>query len=180
LKRTGSVKRLLLLSIGLLIVGGCATSRVSSANSAGEVARQLSVERFLQASNARDYVGMSRIFGTSDGPIGDTGSAFGCFWKKLGAMFGGTSCPKWQDVEVRLDAIAEILQHDDYQIVSEGRVAGRAVPASRIGVDLDLPTSPTVRDVGFIVVMSDGRWMIECIELDKVTSGTHDGTCRGG
>ena len=173
------MKRVLLLSVGLLLVAACATPPVPSDDPAAAVAPQLSVERFLQAANARDYVSMSRIFGTSEGPIGDTGSSFGCFWKKIGSAFGGRSCEKWQDVELRLDAIAEILGHTDYEMVSQRRVAGSTVPATRIGVNLTLPGGTRASDVGFVVVMADVRWMIQCIELDKVTSGRHNGECLG-
>jgi hypothetical protein len=172
------VKKLFLVSVGLLLVAGCTTKRVSTSNAAAAVGPQLSVERFLQAANTRDLVGMSRIFGTESGPIGDTGNAFGCFWKKLGSIFGGDSCRSWSDVELTLDAIAEILTQDDYQIVSEQRVPGRTSEATRIGVDMTLPGAQKADDIGFVVVMSKDRWFIQCIELDKVMSGTHNGECR--
>ena len=70
------------------------------------VAPSLSVESFLQAANTRYLPAMARLFGTKDGPMADTGSSFGCFWKKIGAAFGGDSCVKWSDVELRMDAIA--------------------------------------------------------------------------
>ena len=40
-----------------------------SAAALAGVAPQLSVERFLQAANARDFEAMERLFGTHDGPI---------------------------------------------------------------------------------------------------------------
>lgn len=173
------MNRLLLVFAGLLLTAGCTTRTVSLADPATAVAPQLSVERFLRAVNSRDYVAMSRLFGTVDGPIGDTGGAFGCFWKKLGAIFGGTSCQQWREVELRLDTLAEILQQTDYQIVSERRVAGRRHPTTRISVDMVVPpNNRAAPDIGFVVVRADGRWMIECIETDKVLSGVHSGACR--
>lgn len=134
------------------------------------IAPTLAVERFLQASNVRDLVEMSRLFGTYDGPIGDTGNAFGCFWKKLGSVFGGNSCRKWRDVELRMDVISSILRHQDYQAVSERMVSGAEHPANRIGVDMSFEGGMTVRDVGFTVVQaSEGRWLINLIELEKIT-----------
>ena len=165
------MKRTLVLAFGLFLVAGCATRAVQT-SAVAAVAPQLSVERFLQAVNARDYAGMARIFGTTDGPMGDTGSSFGCFWKKIGAAFGGSSCRDWRDVELQMDALALILQHVDYQIVSEGGVAGRRQSVTRIGVDLTLPQNRVARDVTFVVVMSEGRWMVEMIDLEKVTSAT--------
>ena len=93
---------------------------------------------------------MSRLFGTDDGPIGDSGNR--------------------EEVELRMDVIAEILQHDDYEIVSERTVPGAQVPSRRIGVDLLLPQGTSVRDVGFTVVLeSPNRWLINVIELVKIT-----------
>ncbi len=116
------------------------------------VAPSLTVERFLQAANTRDLETMSRLFGTDDGPIGDRGNR--------------------EEVELRMDVIAEILQHDDYDIVSERRVPGSEVPRTRLGVDLLLPQGNMVRDVGFTVVLeSPNRWLVNVIELVKITEG---------
>jgi hypothetical protein len=153
----------------LMVLGGC-TGRTMSSGGIAAVAPQLSVERFLQAVNGRDLVSMSRIFGTSGGPIGDTGSSFGCFWKKIGSAFGGNSCVKWTEVELRMDAIAQILRHQDYQLTSESLVAGRERETRRIGVNLDLPDGRRANDVGFTVVVSgSGQWLIEQIQLERVT-----------
>ena len=112
------------------------------------------VERFLQAANIRDLQTMSRLFGTDDGPIGDTGSR--------------------QEVELRMDLIAEILQHADYQIMSESLVPGTESPSIRVGVNILIVTprgTTMVRDVGFTVVLeSPNRWLINVIELVKITA----------
>jgi len=164
------VKRFVWMATVAVIVGGCASSRTNP-SAASAVGPQLSVERFLQAANTRDFEAMSRVFGTADGPIGDTGSPFGCFWKKIGTLFGGESCIAWEEVELRMDTLARILQHEDYQIASERDVAGRAAPTSRVGVDLVVSRSRTVRDVGFRVVRGGDRWFVEEIDLEKVTGG---------
>jgi hypothetical protein len=78
----------------------------------------------LQAANTRDIVTMWRLFGNDDGPIGDSGNR--------------------EEIELRMNVIAEILQHDDYEIVSERAVPGAEVPSNRIGVDLTLPQGTTV------------------------------------
>ena len=94
---------------------------------------------------------MSRLFGTDDGPIGDNRGRV--------------------EIELRMDLIAEILQHDDYEIVSEIRVPGAELPSNRIGVDITLPGGQMIRDVGFTVVLeSQSRWLINVIELVKITS----------
>ena len=96
---------------------------------------------------------MSRLFGTDDGPIGDTENR--------------------QQVELRMDLIAEILQHADYEITSERRVPGTASPSIRIAVDILIVTprgTTMVQDVGFTVVLeSPNRWLVNMIDLTKIT-----------
>ena len=108
----------------------------------------LSVERFLQAANAKDFDAMARLFGTADGPVS---------WPQI-------------EVELRMATIAEILLHQDYRIVSEQRAPGREHPTNRIGVDLTRRDG-VIRDVPFLVVQTKrGNWLVEFIDLEKVTS----------
>lgn len=164
------MRRFLLLAIPFLM-GGCTTQIVSSGEMAA-VAPMLSVERFLQASNDRDIYTMARLFGTEDGSVLETGSTIGCGFKKLGSWFGmGDRCQTIQEVELRMDAIAMIVRHDDYTIVSESSVAGRRNPTSRIGVDL-LIGERTITDVPFVVVRTgEGRWLVEEIDLARIAGG---------
>lgn len=133
------------------------------------VAPMLSVERFLQASNERDLHSMASIFGTADGPIIDTGGTFGCAFKKMGSWIGlGDACETIQDVEVRMDVIADILRHEDYTIASDSRVPGRENPTTRIGVHMVID-GRDISDVPFLVVQTgEGRWLVEEIDLAKV------------
>jgi hypothetical protein len=158
---------LVVLTLGL---AGC-SPQMMSPGPADSVAPQLSVERFLQASNDRDLGGMARLFGTYDGPVANTGGTFGCFFKKIGSWFGGESCVSQQDVEVRMSAISNILQHEDYRIVGEQQVAGREHPATQVSVDI-MRADATVRGVPFVVVRSaDGQWLVEIIDLQRVMAG---------
>lgn len=155
----------------VVLSSGC--TRVVIQGPGGElaaVAPQMSVERFLQASNARDYAGMARLFGTPDGPIAETGNGFGCGLKLLVAWLPGVSrCRRWADVELQMAAIAEVLRHQDYRIVSEAIQPGRSSLTNRIGVDLMRPGS-VVRDVPFLVVRtSEGRWLVQEIDLERIT-----------
>jgi len=160
------------LSMALLVgLGACSTTVVGPAGAAA-VAPQLTVERFLQAANDRDLDAMSRMFGTARGPIGDTGSTFGCFWKKIGSWFGGESCVQRSEVEIRLDAIARVLQHQDYRIDGEEMVAGRDAPTRRIFVDITVDGGDRVEDVPFDVVRgSERRWYVERVDLERIMSG---------
>jgi hypothetical protein len=157
------------LLLAVLLAAACATRPVRRPNELAAVAPQLSVERFLQASNARDYFTMATLFGTDSGPISDTGSGFGCGVKVLVSWFPGvTRCLRWEDVELRMAAIADVLRYQDYKIVSERQEPGRSSLTNRIGVDLTRPGS-VVRDVPFLVVRTgQGRWLVQEIDLQRV------------
>ncbi|MCJ7628729.1 MAG: hypothetical protein MUO50_10120 [Longimicrobiales bacterium] len=163
------MKRLLLVSL-FLVLGGCTTTRVISSGEMAAVAPALSVERFLQASNQRDLHARGGLFGTADGPVIETGGPIGCAFKKMGSWIGlGDRCVRLQEVELRMDAIAQILLHQDYSIVSEASVPGREYPTTRIGVDLRI-RDRNFSDVPFLVVKTkEGRWLVEEIDLAKVT-----------
>jgi hypothetical protein len=160
------LRRFGLLLIVVLVPAACSSS--SNMSTVAPVAAQLSVERFLQAANDRDFVSMGRLFGTADGAAMETGSSFGCFFKKVGSWFGGNSCTKRVEVELRMDAIASIIRHDDYRIAREESVAGRTSPARRVIVDLTIEGEP-VSAMPFIVVRtSEGRWLVEQIPLEQI------------
>ena len=150
----------------LASVSACATQQGPS--EVAPVAAQLSVERFLQAANVRDVQSMGRLFGTSSGPVGDTGGTFGCFFKKVGSWFGGTPCLERVDVELRMDAIASVVQHQDYRIVREEPVPGRTSPTRRVLVDFDLGSS-SVSAAPFVVVQTgEGRWLVQEVPLETM------------
>ncbi|MEJ2202827.1 MAG: hypothetical protein P8170_01820 [Gemmatimonadota bacterium] len=166
------------LIVASLILPAACTTAVQRGPGAGVVA-QLSVERFLQAANARDIESMGRLFGTVDGPVLDTGSTVGCAFKKIGSWFGGTPCAKRSEVEVRLDAIAQVLRHQDYRITREQPVAGRLQEATQVFVDLTI-AGEVVADVPFVVVRtSGGRWLVEEVDLERVMTGPRRGNPRG-
>lgn len=159
--------RNLALLILITVVPTACTTTVMAPNPAAPVAAQLSVERFLQAANERDVQAMGNLFGTRDGPAMDTGSAFGCAFKKIGSWFGGSPCAKRQDVEIRMDAIASILRHQDYRITREERVPGRDAPTTRVMVELTV-SGQAVPGVPFVVVQTpEGRWLVQEIGLEQ-------------
>jgi len=153
----------------LLVLPGCVTASAGSREMAA-VAPMLSVERFLQAVNSQDLDAMARIFGTYDGPIADTGGTLGCAFRRMGSWIGfSRRCLTRVDVELRMNAIAIVLRHEDYQLVSERPVPGRQRPTSRVGVTL-VRQGQQIPDVPFVVVQSrNGRWLIEQIDLERVT-----------
>jgi hypothetical protein len=158
-----------LLTIAVpMLVGVSACTTQAAPSEVAPVAAQLSVERFLQAANGRDVQSMGRLFGTAQGPIGDTGGSVGCFFKKIGSWFGGTACAKRTDVELRMDAIASVVQHRDYRIVREEPVAGRTSPTRRVLVDFDMG-SRSVASAPFVVVQTnEGRWLVQEVPLETM------------
>jgi hypothetical protein len=159
---------LALLAVAI-VPASCTTQVMQPA--AAAVAPQLSVERFLQAANSRDLQGMGRLFGTPDGPVMETGSSFGCMFKKIGSWFGGAACTTRQDVEIRMDAISSILRHENYRIVREEMVAGRDIPTTGVVVTLTI-NGQSVDDVPFLVVQaSGGRWLVQEVGLERVMTG---------
>ena len=146
-KRFGPV-RVLFLALLATLAGGCTTQQVAPA-SAGVpgLGPVLTVERFLQATSVKDLATMTALFGTHDGPIGG----------------------RREDTELRMNAIALALEHQDYEIGAETQVTGRTHPTRRIGVTLTRGTS-RFADVPFLVVESgNGSWLIEEIGLDQMT-----------
>jgi hypothetical protein len=68
-----------------------------------------------------------------------------------------------------MDAIASVLQHTDYRIVTEQRVAGRRIPATRVLVNMTTIQGVAVSNVPFVVVRSnEGRWLVENVDLQRV------------
>lgn len=162
-----TIRRIALITLALVAPTACSTYVVEGPGAA--IGAQLSVERFLQAANQRDVRSMGRIFGTEGGPAMETGSTFGCAFKKIGSWFGGNPCVRKQDVEIRMDAIASILQHEDYQVTGERSVPGRNVPARRVTVTMTTIQGITVPEVPFVVVQDgEGRWLVEQVDLQRV------------
>ncbi len=161
-----------LLTLGLLAVGACATAPATQSDPMADVAPLLSVERFLQAANTRDLESMARIFGNADGAIADRASStFACAFKKMGSWIGlGDSCLGWAEIELRMNAIALIIQHDDYLVRAESAVPGRSRPTTRLSVDFARGVERFI-DVPIVVVQtSDGRWLVEEIGLGQMTA----------
>ena len=107
----------------------------------------LTVERFLQAANAREWSTMMRLFGTEDGPVG---------WDR---QYG----------EQHMNLLAEVLQHEDFQIGTASAVPGRPTATRTLLVTLE-QSNRTVEDVPFTVVQDrNGNWLVEEIDTVKLT-----------
>lgn len=158
--------RTLALVVGLVLPTACTT--VMQQGPGAGVVPQLSLERFLDAANARDLQSMGRLFGTADGAAMDTGGTFGCFFKKIGSWFGGLPCVDKSNVEIRMAAISDIIKHDDYRVVRQETVAGRGRDAVQIWVDFTV-NGENVTAVPFVVVRAaGGQWLVERIDLERL------------
>ncbi len=141
-----------ILAVTAALAPACATQQMSSTSTMGSGALPglgpvLTVERFLQAANLRDWATMMSLFGTEDGPVD---------WDR---QYG----------ERHMNLLAEILQHEDYEIGEESAVPGRRAPTRQVLVTLE-QASRTVEDVPFLVVdAGNGSWLVEEIATDRIT-----------
>ena len=166
------MRRTVVWMVAVLGLAGCASGPMSQSSSMAGVAPILSVERFLQAANTGDLQSMARIFGTAEGSMADrAGGAFSCGFKRGGSWIGlGDGCMASSEIKLRMNVIAEILQHDAYRIQTESAVPGRERPTTRVSVGIQ-PGAERFTDVPFTVVQgSDGRWLVEEIGLDVMTA----------
>lgn len=115
-----------------------------------DVATSLVIEQFLRAANENDLDTMARLFGTVNGP-------------NVGRV------PKDQ-LDQQLFAIASILRHESYEIVRREIVPGRRSEATQVVVRMNMGRDRVV-DVPYTLVYSNANnWLIEQIDLEKITS----------
>lgn len=148
--RTRTLGALLLLAVTTAACSTRQTTPESRTDSGmASMAPMLSVERFLQAANSRNYRAMADLFGTYQGPVDYDR----------------------RTVEREMELISEILQHQDYELVSDRVAPGREHPTNRVGVNIR-KDGRLIPDVAFMVVQSEGgAWLVEEIDLEKVTGG---------
>ena len=168
-KSSVAAGRILMLAFVMSSTVACATQTVPIRRDMG-MGPALSVESFLQAANSEDFYQMASLFGTADGPIADTGSPLGCMFKKMGSWIGlGDSCINYQEVELRMHAIASMLKHDDYRLGGDQRVAGRENPTTQIPVNLTRGRDEFAGVPFTVVQAGNGGWLIEEIGLEVMT-----------
>lgn len=144
-----SVRALKPLTALLLVVAAsaCAGNRAPSGGP-GAPSAAAAVEQFLQLAAEERYVDMGWVFGTDAGPV----------------------MRQWPrpEVEQRMYAIAKVLVHDSYVVGPSSAVPGRIGQAERFTVTLQ--TATRMVEVPFTVVRGDGRWYVEQVDLQAVTS----------
>ena len=152
--RRGEGRRALGAAGAVLLLAACVSRVEGPAASPGStptdpmVAGALVIEQFLRAVNANDIDAMSRLFGTKQGPVARQ-------WTR-------------QQIEDQLFLLANVLEHENYDILRTEIVPGRRDEAATLIVRMTVNGRQV--EVPYTLVWSDDRtWLIENIDLTKVT-----------
>lgn len=141
-----------LIVAGFITLGlaACASSGVQARGIPGAPAPEAAVERFLQLVQQKQYLEMGWVFGTQEGPVLERDPA--------------------GDVERRMYALANLLDHRSYTIQPGVPVPGRVGAAIQFQVALQRSRGNPV--VPFTAVRGpDGRWFVEQIGIQAITGG---------
>lgn len=122
---------------------GAAQAAVRPAASPAEV-----VEQFMRLATAKNYGQMGYVFGTRDGAI--------------------IHHEPQPSVERRMFAIASILQNDRFVIRSQNAIPGRP-EADAVQLTVQVTQGGQSRDVPFVAVRSRTGWLVEQIDLERLT-----------
>lgn len=147
-----SLRSTLVLCIGVLVAGACASSGSLSQDPSlyGSATPEQAVGAFLGAADAQDYQAMGRQFGTPEGPAE----------REMGLA----------EVEQRMVVLARLLQHDEYQLRRENAPGGEP-DRTRLVAEMTGTRNGSV-SVPVITATTDrGRWFVEQLELRELTSG---------
>lgn len=161
--------RRLLAAAPLLLMGllACGANPPAADAGPGALGPALTVERFLQAANAvaqlsdpgasnpskmaSELETMARLFGTEDGSV-------------LGRH------PR-DEVEQRMFILSRLLRHTDYRLGGERAVPGESGSAVEVMVQLQKAGRGEYTSVPFVVVRSDGDWLVTRIDVERLTGG---------
>ena len=152
----------------VVVAAGCATSSAAPPAEPNAGPRH-AVERFLDAANRRDLEALARAFGTHRGPIADAGGGLGCGLRRLASWVAAADpCPTRREIELRMNALAAVLGHDGYEVVSTEQVPGQDRPVTRVAVEIRRGAR-IHRDVGLLAIRTSSGWLVESVELEKIT-----------
>lgn len=154
--RSSAARLTSVLILGMLGILPACGSQPAPATAAGQapqpgVAPTMTIERFMRAVNQKDLNTMARLFGTREGPVTKTWTA--------------------KEVDERMQVLAAVLRHNDYEIGQEDVVPGRRNEATQFTVNITI--GKRVVPVPFVLVRSalEPVWLIENISVDKLTRG---------
>lgn len=138
-----------LVALAMLLLAACGGRVPPPAGAPGAPASAAAVERFLQLAGEKDYVQMGWVFGTEAGPI-------------------ITRFPL-PEVEKRMYALANLLQHSSFEVGSGSPVPGRIGVAE--GFSVRMQTGGRTKQVPFVAVRGpDGRWFVERVSVEAITN----------
>ena len=137
-----------LISLVLLfLLAACGGRSNIPAGPTGAPAPAAAVERFLRLVESKNYREMGLVFGNKDGNI--------------------YHLDPERQVEQRMYAIASILEHQRFTVTGEEQIPGRYGEAVRMNVSLIQGNQR--KQVPFTLVRSNGAWLIEQVDLERIT-----------
>jgi hypothetical protein len=140
------LRRILTLAV-LATLAACGGRTPPPATGPGGPAPSAAVERFLRLVESKNYREMGNVFGTESGTI--------------------IQRDPLSEVEQRMYAIASVLEHDRFVIRNESPVPGRIGSAVRLMVEITQRNR--TRQVPFVAVRSGTTWLVEQVDLERVT-----------
>ena len=140
------LRRIIPLAI-LILLAACGARNPVPAGPSGAAAPAAAVERFLRLVEAKNYREMGLVFGNKDGNIYRIDPA--------------------RQVEQRMFAIASILEHESFSIANEEQIPGRFGEAVRMTVNLTHGRQR--KQVPFTAVRSGSTWLVEQVDLERIT-----------
>ena len=139
--------RRILALVALSTLAACAGQPGTAARPGG-AAPAAAVERFMRLVETKNYREMGSVFGTESGPVIERDPV--------------------NEVEQRMYAIANVLDHDRFVIRGEQPIPGRSGVAMRLMVDVT--KGERTRQVPFVTVRSGDHWLVEQVDLERITS----------
>ena len=157
-RATGAGARLRIGTVLLLLAacGGNPGPDLDPRMTDPNVAGVLVIEQFLRAANESQLERMAQLHGSTDGPI--------------------SSLYPRAEVQARMQLMASILRHQNYQVLNVQPVPARRAEAVVANVRMQL-TDRSV-EVPFTLVWTGDTWLIECIELVRITGDGSGSVCR--
>lgn len=150
--RPGSLVPRALAAMTLLssVAWGCASGGTppTIGEAYGALTAESAIGQFLDAANRQDYAVMRRLFGTVEGPAE----------RRFGRV----------EVEQRMHVLAGLLRHQSYGLRPTGFT--EAEGKTRVLADLVGTRNGSVT-VPIVAASNRGRWFVEQIVTDQLTSG---------
>jgi hypothetical protein len=138
-----------LVALATLLFAACGGRVPPPAAAPGAPASAAAVERFLQLAGEKDYVQMGWVFGTEQGPV--------------------ITRHPLPEVEKRMYALANLLQHTTFELGDGSPVPGRSGVAESFNVRIQ--TGGGTKQVPFVAVRGpDGRWFVERVSVEAITN----------